>query len=363
MKNLKKSLAILGIAALFIPVVALATTFMSDDSIEIGQTVQGNHYVAGNTINVAGTINGDFLSGGNTTNMSGIVKGDLTSAGSEIIITGTVDGDIRVAGGKIMINGPVSGEVIAFGGEIKIGPQAIILGELVASGGIVDVDKSAQITGKQTIHSGKDRVAYEQKMAQENPFAYYVWPQLFSIFVLMAAAILFSLIYKEWIQKIVNVAVEPKTFGQKIGIGSIFLFLTPIAAFLLFISAIGALFGVIVTLIYVASILTGIVFAGLIFGGILQTWFAKLTGKSSKSSAKTSSKTAAKAKAAAKSPAPIITTSHINFHWAWLLIGIPLAHLISQIPYVGWIFAYIMMTLAIGSLISLKWHFMKTLKA
>jgi len=318
---MRRLIILVSTLAIFVPVLALATTFMSNSNVNSGQTINGNLYLTGDNILVAGTVTGDLLAAGSTLVISGTVENDAMIAGGNVIVTGTVMGDVRAAGGTVDINGKINGEVVVAGGRVNIGPQAQITGDLMASGGEVIVDPAAKVTGKVMVNTGDKDV--KEAQPPRNDFAAIFMAVAFGILSTLVAAFIFGLVSKSGMQRIINTGIERKGFWKNIGLGFALLFLTPILALLFLITGFGYLVGFILLFGYILLIFVGIVLGGVIFGGLMQSAYTK--------------------------------TETVNFHWGWLIAGVVLASIISLIPIVGWIFGFVIFLLAIGTLMRVNW--------
>ena len=318
---MKKIIKSVGLLALFIPVVALAATYLNEVNVEAGKTIEGNLYLAGKNPSIAGTINGDLFSAGGNVDMTGKVINDAMLAGGDVKVNGDVGGDLRAAGGTITVNGVVGGEAMLFAGDIVLGPKAVITGDLVANGGTVTVDPSAKISGKQIINRGEDASA-TGKDAKVDYWNLYILPEIWAIVGLLIVAAGLGLIEKgQRVERVINRGILEGSAGMNVLYGFAVLILVPVAAIMLMASGVGALMAIIILLLYVALILISSVFGGLIFGALMQSVYEK------------------------KSP--------INFHWAWMLGGVTVSHLLTLVPYVGWIFGLVFFLLAMGTLVTL----------
>jgi cytoskeletal protein CcmA (bactofilin family) len=322
---MKKSFKILGLAVFFVPIVALAATYMHETSVAQGQTVQGNLYLAGSNPTMAGTVNGDLLMAGGTVNVSGNVGADAMLAGGNVNVTGPIGGDLRAAGGSLVVNTRVNGEAVLFGGDITVGPQAVIAGDLVANGGKVSVDPAAQITGNKYIQNGEEEAKKQQETAKTNFWGYYIVPEIFALLGLLLAAAFFSIFYQgAWAERVINSGIGRGSFWKMLGLGFVLLILSPIAIVLLLFTGIGAFLGIILMLAYITLILVSIVFGGMIFAGLLQSRYEK--------------------------------EPYVKFQWGWLLGGVIISHLLTLIPLVGWLFGLVFFLVAMGTIISMKWR-------
>ena len=83
---------------------------------------------------VAGRVTGDTYATGQTVVVSGIVDGDLLAAAQQVVVDGTVRGDVRAAGAQVTINGVVERSVTAAAQEIDVTSNGRVGGSVVGVG-------------------------------------------------------------------------------------------------------------------------------------------------------------------------------------------------------------------------------------
>ena len=329
---MKKILSFSILALVLIPSLALAASFRSDSNIPQSEVIIGNVYLAGGSPVVAGTIQGDLYSAGGNIVVTGSVEEDAVIVGGSITVTGSVGGDLRAFGGSVMVDGRVDGEILVSGGKVVIGPNAIVRKDLVAGGGNVTVDPKAQIFGSSKIMTDKDR----EDGRDEKPYGYFLragfWvTQVFATIAIFIVVAAFMGFYPNVVGRFILEATRKGSFWKLLGIGFLVLVLTPIAAFLLLLTGVGALLGVILLLAYVSLLLFSCALASVIFGGILKMVFARKKKKS-------------------------------EFSWGWLILGVVALHLLTLIPYVGGLVMLVMLIYSLGTVGVLKWKVAKAIK-
>lgn len=133
-----KKIVLLGVIAVFMPVVALAAYVGAGDNVSTPAVpIAQNAYLAGGTVNVSNSVAGDVLAVGGNVFISGKVDKDIMVGGGTINIIGGSAEDIRVAGGNITVSGKVSGEIAAAGGQITVTPETTIAKDSYLFGGLV----------------------------------------------------------------------------------------------------------------------------------------------------------------------------------------------------------------------------------
>jgi cytoskeletal protein CcmA (bactofilin family) len=144
-KHVFRGLAVLFLvvlATVWLAVPAAAAEFRGLESvtIESGEVVDDDLYVAGNTITIDGTINGDLWVAGGTLTINGRVNGDVVATVATLNIDGEVARSVRVAAGEVNIDGYIYGDLLFGGGDLNISGTATIGGDLLFAGGDVSVN-------------------------------------------------------------------------------------------------------------------------------------------------------------------------------------------------------------------------------
>lgn len=103
------------------------------------ETVDKDYFAAGEVVEISGTVNGDVYAAGGEVIVNGTVNGDLIAAGGTVEVSGNVTQDARVAGGQVNISGQVGRNLTVAGGNVEITNNAILNGNLVAGAGNINV--------------------------------------------------------------------------------------------------------------------------------------------------------------------------------------------------------------------------------
>jgi len=132
---MKKLLFTIFAALLFLPVSTQAATFESGDQINFNKVINDDIYVAGESISLNADINGDFISAGGQVLFDGTVSQDSTIIAGSTVIKGIIDDDLRVASGTTNLIAIVKGDVLAATGSLIIDSDSFIGGDLIAVAG------------------------------------------------------------------------------------------------------------------------------------------------------------------------------------------------------------------------------------
>jgi hypothetical protein len=360
------------LAAVFfvVPFLVHGATLEADRSYYLapGVTVNDNLYAAGSDANVSGAVLGDlFIFGGNVV-VSGIVSGDLMSVGGTLNINGKVDGDERVAGGNIMISNIVGGDLFVAGGQINVLPGSIVGKDVEIAGGTVNysgesngrlsikggdvfvngkvngdlfvearsirIGPNAVITGsfdysspaQATLEQGSiisgttNFTKIDMPQKKEAPgtgmfLGFITLGLIIKLVMIIIVALVLVCFFKKQTQAIVEEGVSK--FWNNTGKGFMWLVVIPAAIILSFITVIGSVLGIAAGLIYAVSIIISSVIANLLFVGLCMKYIFK--------------------------------KEKYELNWWIVVLGVLVFGLISLIPFIGWLFKFIIFLAAFGS--------------
>ena len=272
---------------------------------------------AGGDVRVGSKITGDaMLFGGQVQLLTdGSVGNDLHMAGGHIVVDGMVEGDVLLSGGDIEINGTIDGDVkIRAGESIVIGDRAIIRGNVdYESHKEAFISEDARVAGAVTYTERDDYKQYEGVVGAMVALAGVFL--LFKFLTLLAASILFVVLFPAFSRRVVTFATNHGAAG--VGIGFATWALAPILAIILLFTIIGFLTGIGLLAGYIALLLLAKILSGIMAGSLLSGW---LKGKP-------------------------------EVDWKWTLLGVFSLQLIRFIPILGWLVNLLIMFAVIGSLV------------
>ncbi|MBL8226790.1 MAG: hypothetical protein JNM50_15815 [Chromatiales bacterium] len=140
----------LGIA---MPVVAATR---GGGSVEIRDPVGDDLYAAAGQVVVTGPVDGDAVLAGGSVTVGGDVSGDALLGGGSIEVTGVVGDDLRAGGGQVIVNGLVTDQAILAGGTVVLGSEGAVAGRMWVAGNSVDV--LGQVGGNLRITAATARI-------------------------------------------------------------------------------------------------------------------------------------------------------------------------------------------------------------
>lgn len=369
--NKKPLFGFLAAVFLIAPFLAHSATLEADKNYYLAPnvTINDNLYVAGSDANVSGAVSGDlFVFGGNVI-VSGPVSGDLMSAGGTLNISGKVSGDERVAGGNIMISNPVGGDLLVAGGQINILSGSVVEKDIEIIGGAINyggeskgrlsinggdvfingkvsgdlsvnarnvrIGPNAVITGnfdysspvQATIEQGSvikgetnfTKIAMPQKKETSGSKGFLGFVSVIMLIKLIAIAIavlILNKLFKKQIQIVVEESLSK--FWNNAGKGFVWLIIIPIAIILSFVTIIGSVLGVFAGLIYAVFIILSSIIANLLFVRLCMKYIFK--------------------------------KEEYELNWWIIILGVFVFGIIMLIPFIGWLFKFIVFLATFGSL-------------
>jgi cytoskeletal protein CcmA (bactofilin family) len=125
---------------------ALAFDGRTGESVTIdkGEVVDDDLYIAGGDLVINGTVEGDVFAGGRNVTVNGDIEGAATIAGQYITINGSVRDSVRLAGQNITIIGDIGGDAVIFGQTVLIQNGSTIGGDLVLGASMVNVNGAVE---------------------------------------------------------------------------------------------------------------------------------------------------------------------------------------------------------------------------
>ena len=376
MKNLIKSLASLLPALLFVFAVASpadAILFQSGDNLVLPKEKVINETVAiaGSSLTIDANINGDLFCAGRDIVINGSIKGDVLCAGQNIKVNGAVDGDIRVVGQTIEVMNVVSRNLMVGSQSLNLGPKSNIKGDImfgvqnVQLGGLMGRDlagagdsitisgsllRNAVVTGTNVSIADTGKIGgnldyYMEKSAMANidqknvkgtilrhdiqtPSKPEMEKQMVKVsstamvlkglFGIISYAILgLALVYfdrKNTQKRISQIVSKPLVSGL---IGLAVFIVAPIALFILMVTVVGLPLAFLVIFVYIIALMTASLYPSAIYGKYVME--------------------------------KIFNKKNASLNWQ-MVVGVLVLGILSIIPIVGWIFAFVSFCMGLGAI-------------
>ena len=378
---MNKSLAVSGvsllISALIIPVVAFAAELRIGESpsFSSSETIQKDLYLAGGNVTSSGKVNGDLAVGGGNILINGAVSQDLFVGGGSITIVADVGDDVRAGGGNIIINGKVGNDLVVGGGQTSV-TGAGVGGDVLWAGGMLRVDapvggtmqlaggevvinshvrgnvsfKGQKLTlGKEAIIDGnldysaqkeatieagavvKGQTNFEQlKTPAQGISGKGIIAILSVLFLgkflaLLVFALALGLFFNRYSSVLVGNAVTQPLL--EMGRGLIVLIVLPVVSVMLLVTLIGVPLGLLGLIAFATLLLIASPLAAIILGSVLHKWMFK--------------------------------PAEYKIVWQTILLGAVVYTLLGLIPILGGIAKFVLVLLAVGSMMKIKWDVAK----
>jgi cytoskeletal protein CcmA (bactofilin family) len=355
--------------ALSLPLTASAATLHAGEiyTLPLGESTDGNLYVAGGTIVVAGKATGDLLAAGGNVLVSGTVESDALILGGNVSVTGAIGGDLRLAGGTVIVTGEIGGDLVVASGQVHLAKEAKVAGEIIAAGGqvlvegtalgiraasqslvvqgtvagdvqaigdVIKVGSTARIQGDLGYSSKREAVietgAIISGETNHTKLEHEVssWSlrrilgvafgavTLYKLLALITLGLLLVLVFPKPSAQLVGRSLSG--FGREALRGFAFGVLAPIAALVLFTTLVAIPLGIIIVLLYFISLILSGAYAGIMLG----TWLRSVTAR----------------------------TEERKVTWLTGTVGIILFSFLGIVPILGWLAQLALILAALGSL-------------
>lgn len=359
------------VAILVVPLVSFAAQFRTGDqpSVNAGERITDDVYIAGGGVTVAGSVVGDIIAAGGNVVVSGNAGADVMAAGGNVTILSDIADDLRAGGGSVVVQGKVGGDLIVGGGQVTIG-GAGIGGDAVIGGGMVRIDApvagtlrigggkvyiNAPISGAVTIEADeltlgsaavlsgdltykatkqmvkeegaviKGKINFEPRAQRTVPAA--AFGALFSLlvilkfFVLLVCALVVGLVFRRYSAAVVTRATARPM--MELGRGLLVLVALPVLSVLALVTLVGIPFGVIGLLGFIVALLFAWIVTPIIVGSVAYQYLSKREWEVS---------------------------------WKSILLGTLIYTIAGVVPLVGGLAQCLLMLLSLGVVAAIKWE-------
>jgi len=280
---------------------------------------QGGVYAAGGRVMLNSEVARNVRLAGGSVEVGPQAKihGNASLGGGQIEVTGAVDGYVQAAGSNVYLNGPVTGDVHVTARDLELGPNARISGKLqYRTQAELKRDAAAVVGGGVERLSSPARTlpdtAVESTLARGMGIAWMLG-------LMVLAAFLVGTMPAAADRITASVAARPWT---DIALGFVGLVCIPFAIILLFVTVVGLPLGLLLVLGYLALLLIGYVVAGIAVGEIVLKW---------------------------------VQPAHASQR-SWKIgaagLGVLIVMLLSGIPLLGWLIAFLALLMGIGAVLS-----------
>jgi len=317
-------------------------------NLDVNGFVNGDVYVGCESVTVEGEVFDDIIAGCRILTVTGIIGDNVIGFAETIIIDGEVHGDVLAFAGNVRITerAKIDGNVYVGAGELKI--EGGTIGGFLR-GGAGDANLNGRVEGKvdlevRKIYFGPDYFAkggstlelhkpleeyelefipkdLEVSVKHKNIFfktAFFFW----SLLALLIVGVVIIGLFKNFSRDYLTFAMTG--LGKSIGYGVLILILTPIAIIILAVLILTIPISFILLAAYLVILYLSFAFAALYVGDYVLSLFKK--------------------------------EQNNNGLFLSMLTGVTLVSLITQIPFIGGLFAFIIICFGTGSLVNYIWR-------
>ncbi len=118
----------------------------NDGKVGADEVINDDLILTQDTVDMAGTVNGNLMAFGTNITISGTVNGDVITGGSVVNITGTVNGNVFAMGGEVRVDGKVENSLFFGGNSLSLGPNARVGSNMYAAGFSIEAQSGSVVT-------------------------------------------------------------------------------------------------------------------------------------------------------------------------------------------------------------------------
>lgn len=275
-----------------------STSYMSGTNLIVDGTIKGDLYCAGQYITINGTVEGDVLCTGQNVSIKGVVEGDVRVAGQVVTLEGAINGSVTLLGqtaniqqsavigrdatifaqtsyiaGEVSRDATVGGEKIMITGQV--GRNAELFGESIAmQGGKINgnlrytSNKQAMFEqGATVLGSTEQQQPPRHQRPQETMVARYAAGPLYwsTAIIVIGVALLF---FAPKLLKKTDHAIQVHPW-RTLGVGALSLFVTPLLAVLLLLTAVGLPLAIILFALWGGSLMASLALSSYSLGRVM----------------------------------------------------------------------------------------------
>jgi cytoskeletal protein CcmA (bactofilin family) len=267
---------------------------------------------------ISNSVAGDLLVAGGQINVlsSSVIGKDVEIAGGTINYSGENNGKLSINGGDVFINGKINGDMSINAQSIKLGPNAVITGNFnYSSPKEAILEQGAKVNG--TVNFNKIIMPENKDMNKGQAFLGFI---TFGLLMKSLMIILTVLVFAYFFRKQTEAVIKESSsnFWKNAGKGLILFIVVPVAIILSFITVVGSMLGVATIFVYAALLITSSIIANLLFAQLCMKFIFKKGDK--------------------------------KINWWIIVLSVLVFELISFIPFIGWIFKFIIFLATLSGL-------------
>jgi len=292
--------------------------------VEDKEIITGGLLACAANLEIAGSIKGGLMAYGANMVISGTNQNNLDFAGANVILSGAFQDKVKGGAAKLTLSGIFEDDVEVRAAKIIITPTAVIKGHFAYAAGLFERQEGSQITGKVIQLDTEEGRAWVQKAPKKEEKPSSVAGSLFWI-MSMIAIIIVGVIVNYVLPKQTEAIVSRITdsIWKSMGIGLLFLLVTPLCIIFVLATLVGIPAGIITGFLFIIMIYVSRVYVGLWIGRIFLGLFKDSYTK--------------------------------GFFWPFLA-GIMIIGIFSLIPFLGWLLKTFLLLISLGAMWQVIWQ-------
>ena len=280
-------------------------------NIDILGEVGGSVIAFAQNVNINGDINYNLIAISAALNIKheGKINRDVSFLGGTLSVDGEIGRKLKAQCGEAVISGTINGDVSIDAEKVTLLPTAVIQGNFTyESEKEARIEEGAQIKGETSWKKPKPK---EKKEKAAQNFLIY---KSLSILALFLTGVVLTLLSGKFVKSAKDRVLS--SFLKSLGLGFVFMVCIPIAILILLVTLIGIPLAVISIFGYLVLFYLAKVFVGMAVGEKLILALKKQGGAS----------------------------------WVWsLLLGLIILTILTNLPYLGWIFYVVILFAGFGA--------------
>ena len=285
------------------------------------ESIAGSLLAAGANVDVLGQVKGGLRAFGANVNIPGKVDGPLTVGGANVVLSGTYRKKVVGGAANLVLAGTFEDGVDVGAARLVVEPTAVIRGDLVYAAPSLDRKEGAQILGKVSQKDWKIDKETIQKRVKKARFSFRILFWILSIPGLLIVGLLLHSAFPNHTEAVVTAISESP--WKNLGIGLVFLAAVPAAVLIALLTLVGIPAGILAAIAYGVLLYVSRIYIGL--------WIGRKLLATVKSSLATA------------------------FFWP-LVAGVVLVALVGLIPFLGWLFRFFLLLVALGAISTVIWR-------
>ncbi len=303
--------------------------FLFGNRITLGKEEEkpGGFAVAGANLDLAGQVQGEMKAAGANINHSGKVQGALTVVGANVNLAGQYHGKVRAAAANLILAGTFDGPVVAIAAKITVTSTAVLKGDLIYRAAVLDRQVGSQIMGK----VAKREIRYHPEWIEKGKKALAALGLILWILSIPALIIIGTFLHYLFPRGTDGiVATISESPWKNVGVGLVFLVVTPVGILIAFLTIVGIPAGIIAGLVYGMLLYISRIFVAVWIGRKIIPFFRE--------------------------------TLRTSFFWP-LAVGTIVLALLCWIPVFGWLLRLFFLLLSLGAMWMFFWRFVQKNKS